>query len=306
MMLESCVTSSPNPSPTSTWTVQVTPYIPLKPTATLNPASPPWFKATHLPTPTPTPQVYTVEGGDTLLGIALRFGITLEEILEANPDLNPAIISIGTKVIIPYVQRTPAVTPEPTPLPLYLDTPKCYPSSAGMWCFILVHNHLQLTIENIFAAIHFFNREGELLAEGTASPPLDLLESGMSIPLVFFYPEEIDQDFIVQAELTSALPAAKVADRYLNPVIESYEVEISTDGLIAQVSGIVGLPKVSLAARAFSILVIAYDDSGQVVGFRKSELNTPFAQGTTRLFELIVYSLGPLIEHVEIYAEARP
>lgn len=306
-VLGGCVVTPVKTSPVNTVTARITPYISQTPTPTTSSIPIARSTATHIPTPTLTPQVYTVVRGDTLLGIALRFRVSLEELLDANPDINPTIISIGTKVIIPYIQRTPTVTPEPTPLPISLDDPICYSvASMGLWCFILAHHDLHLTIENIYVSVNLFSRDGKLLAEGIAWLPVDLLYPGTAIPLVYFYPDVIAEDFVLQTELIDALPAADISKRYLDPFIETFDVEIVANGSMAKVTGIVGLPKVSLPARSFSILAVAYGQSGQVVGYRESELRTPFAQGTTRHFELTVFSLGPAIKSVEIFAEARP
>lgn len=55
------------------------------------------------PTPAPTPQTYTIAQGDTLSKIAREFGLTLEQLLEANKDTieNPDQISVGDVIIIP-------------------------------------------------------------------------------------------------------------------------------------------------------------------------------------------------------------
>lgn len=242
-----------------------------------------------------------------MLGIALRFGISLEALLAANPDVNPTIISVGTRVIIPYVERTPAVTPYPTPIPVFLDDPACYPTAlGGLWCFVLAQNDLEITLENVLVTISLYTRDGQLLAEGMATSPLDLIEAGKSLPLVYFFSEDVPQDYVVQVELISALPAAQVAERYLNPFISMGEVTIASDGQKAALKGVLGLPKTSKPARHISILAVAYDRSGRVVGIRERELNTPFAQGSSRQINVVVYSMGPEIERVEVFAEARP
>jgi LysM repeat protein len=46
-------------------------------------------------------EVYTVEAGDTVFNIAQRYGLTVAEIVAANPGLNPDRISIGQRIIIP-------------------------------------------------------------------------------------------------------------------------------------------------------------------------------------------------------------
>lgn len=59
---------------------------------------------TPLPTepPAPTPQVYVVASGDTMSRIAKRFGITVEQLLQANPQIrNPDRITVGDELVIP-------------------------------------------------------------------------------------------------------------------------------------------------------------------------------------------------------------
>ena len=68
---------------------------------------------------------YEVKGGDTLLGIALDHGTTVEAIMAANPNTNVDLIYPGQQLIVPLA--TPTVTPTatqlstttPTPGPLY-------------------------------------------------------------------------------------------------------------------------------------------------------------------------------------------
>jgi LysM repeat protein len=57
----------------------------------------------------PSPRVYVVRSGDTLSTIADRFNLTVDEILEANPDItNPNEIAVGDRIVIPT-----AATPTP-------------------------------------------------------------------------------------------------------------------------------------------------------------------------------------------------
>ena len=55
------------------------------------------------PQPVPTPQVYVIRSGDTLSTIATRFGVSLDELLDANEDTirNPDRIAVGDEIIIP-------------------------------------------------------------------------------------------------------------------------------------------------------------------------------------------------------------
>ena len=55
------------------------------------------------PIPEPTPQTYTIKKGDILNKIAKKFGVTVEQILDANKDTikNPNKIKVGQEIIIP-------------------------------------------------------------------------------------------------------------------------------------------------------------------------------------------------------------
>lgn len=54
--------------------------------------------------PTPEPDVYVVQPGDTLFSIAQRFGSTVEAIVAANDIANPSLINPGQKLVIPAVE----------------------------------------------------------------------------------------------------------------------------------------------------------------------------------------------------------
>lgn len=52
-------------------------------------------------TPTPTPQQHRVEAGDTLIGIAARYGVTVEDLQELNGIGDPRGLQIGQELEIP-------------------------------------------------------------------------------------------------------------------------------------------------------------------------------------------------------------
>jgi LysM repeat protein len=60
------------------------------------PTSPP------VPTPTPRPTTYRIRPGDSLIAIAKRFGLTLDQLLHANPTItDPNSIQAGAVLVIP-------------------------------------------------------------------------------------------------------------------------------------------------------------------------------------------------------------
>lgn len=61
---------------------------------------------------------YTVRRGDSFYLIANRVGVPLRDLLEANPDVNPARLMVGDVLCIPMEEDdTPSTPVQPTPAP---------------------------------------------------------------------------------------------------------------------------------------------------------------------------------------------
>lgn len=68
--------------------------------------------------PAPTPTLYTIKKGETLSKIAAAHGITIEELLAANPDIkNPNRISEGQQITIPVASEAPPDQIQESPAP---------------------------------------------------------------------------------------------------------------------------------------------------------------------------------------------
>jgi uncharacterized protein YkwD len=77
---------------------------------------------------TPT-VVYEIEGGDTLSRLALKYGSTVDDLLAANPDLEPTSLRIGQQIIIPIT--SPPINPDADPQLPQITSPEVSLPSVG-------------------------------------------------------------------------------------------------------------------------------------------------------------------------------
>jgi LysM repeat protein len=300
-LLVSC-TQSPivRATPTFNPTGAITPYH----TITPSPDSP---TATQIaiipvsPAPSPTPFMHMVKKGETMLGIAFQYGISLEDLKAANPGVDPNFLSVDKQLVIPISGEIPETMPTPTPIPVAWQQPVCYRTGdGGAWCILPVKNQQENSVENISAWIGLFTSQGENITNQVAYAPLNQLRPGESIPLMSYFAPPLPDKFEAHGELLSGLTVAPDDTRYLNLEVVLDNVDISADGSQAMVKGEVILPDgVPMPSQIWN-LIIAYDFDGNIIGARKWE-----SSGGT-LFELPVFSLGGAIDHVEVLIEARP
>jgi LysM repeat protein len=105
--------------------IALTPTITRTPTRTSTPTSTPQPSPTKAFTPTPIPPIpYTVKSGDTPLGIATFYSITVESLMAFNGKQVDDLIRVGEVLQIPVPTPQPTSTPTPigfeltkTPLP---------------------------------------------------------------------------------------------------------------------------------------------------------------------------------------------
>jgi murein DD-endopeptidase MepM/ murein hydrolase activator NlpD len=259
LVFSSC-TSSPTPAqPTKSSEILLTPF--LSPTPSKTPPVPTLIAIapTDLPTPTPTPVVYKIVEGDTMLAIALRNDISLEELQAANPEVNPRLLSVGTELIIPLGEIIPENPMTATPVPVNIDRTKCYVVPDGVWCFLTVKNERGRELENLTARVVLYNNGGNTIAEGTAFSALNKLPADTELPLVIFFPGSISGGITTTSSLLSAQLVPKNDDRYLNAWLEVEEMDLAEDGLQAIVNGTFGLPKKSSPGNTVWIVGVAYD-----------------------------------------------
>ena len=92
-------TAQPMLDPPPTPTLIVIPIV-LPPTTVTAPPTPTKVRILDAASE-PEPEIYKIRLGDTLIGIADRFGVTVEELVDLNQIENPSVISVGQELLIP-------------------------------------------------------------------------------------------------------------------------------------------------------------------------------------------------------------
>ncbi|HEX2996388.1 MAG TPA: LysM peptidoglycan-binding domain-containing protein, partial [Anaerolineales bacterium] len=183
--------------------------LPLTPFATSTRSAAPTpegLVAAETPLPSPTPFTYTIQKGDTISSIALKFGVSMEDLQAANPEVSPNTMSIGQTIRIPSDPDNPSGEPTPTAAPFTVEQIECYPTAdKGMWCFVLVHNDFSEFLENVSVQVTLVDSSNTVLASQTALLPLNILPPDTSLPVAAFFPPEITPDAKPQVQVLTAI-----------------------------------------------------------------------------------------------------
>jgi LysM repeat protein len=148
----------------------------LGPTATPTPIPEPTATPTPAPelTPTSTPCVprtdwviYTVQPDETMYSIAARYGMTAEELQQANCLSSTDVIQVGQDLYVPY-----HITPSPTP---------CIPPAD--WALYTVKSG-----ENLFRIALRYGMTAEALRQANCLSSADTIQAGQLIYVPYIIP----------------------------------------------------------------------------------------------------------------------
>jgi len=267
----------------------------LRATAT-PPALPPADTAT--PTVSPTPIIHVVRSGDTLLGIAMEYGVDLDRLQTANGIENPQLLQVGQELVIPTEEETTEnasslLLPTLTPLPFGVRGLAFYKTPVGsLWCLGEVVNTTASTLANAQVRVMLFDEAGEIVIAKDVFVDADLVPPGERSPfrILFTDPPEIWAN--PQVTIVRGQEAGPLASSYVP--IAVVESEGRPAGPQFQVSGVVRNSSPERAAASVSVIVTTYDAEGLVVGARQGrlELEGPLAPGATAPFTILLSSHG--------------
>ncbi len=299
-------TVPPTPIPTATPTLEAVAFATPTAAGTFTATPGP---AIHPPTPEPTatPIVYLVEEGDTLIGIAVRHGISLEAIQLANPDLRPDLLQIGQQVIIPHDPDQPVLAlgflPSPTPLPLPLSGFGLYETpTGGVWALGEVLNETDSPIVNARINLALFGSGGTPLGTMDAWAALDIIPPGRSAPFGFLFPSIPAQPATHRLTLETAELYTNQNSWYPDLVVSTHEG--GPAGAVYRVTGTVANTGMEPAEKV-TVVVTLYNPEQRVTGFRVLTLTDPLPPAGSAPFDMQLSPAGPDTDHYAVAVTGR-
>lgn len=294
---------TPTPSPTLALPTA-------RPTATLRPT--PTFAAATQPPPaeplvTPTPIIYVVQSGDTLIPIANQYNVSVQDIVEANGGFDPAQLQVGQQLIIPQPRSQEpladnALLPSPTPVPFQVRGENFFRTAAGsLECLGEVFNPGTTSLNNVQLQINLLDEANNVLKSATLYVALEVIAPNSSAPFRVLFtdpPATITRVEVKPLRGESIDPSV----RYAN--VQVTKQEGAAAGNQYRVTGEVtnqdGGP-----ARKVRLIVTTFDENNRVIGYRYLVLSDDAVQpGQVLPFDVTMTSASPNVARFAVVTEA--
>jgi LysM repeat protein len=178
-----------DPTQTPTPTAPLMSVATMRPTATPAPYTP---APTATPTLTPTPIIYVVKKGDTPLGIANQFGVSLRDLQDTNGITDPRTLRVGQELMIPEKDQPGDQSPTavPTPMPFVIENVNILSTAqGGLWGMGEIRNTSGLDLEQVAISAALLNGEGGTLTQEEVPVQVDLIAAGERAPFAFRFRE---------------------------------------------------------------------------------------------------------------------
>ncbi|HQJ10244.1 MAG TPA: FxLYD domain-containing protein [Anaerolineae bacterium] len=279
---------------------RVTATATLAPAAFLTPIPP---TPTLTPSPSPTPVVHYVASGDTLFGIALEYGVTVDALLHANGlDVNE-YLDIGQALIIP-LQAAEAelplaaeplgnlILPTPTPQPLELVGVSLRRTAVGgLLCLGAVRNVIGVPVTNLQVQAVLVDAAGNPLAQQTALAAVDYLQPEQRAPFAVTFLDPPAQAVDVRVALLRAETISAITEDFVPLTVADLDAGMSgpqyrVTGSLVNASG----GPVTLA----TVVITLFDAEGLVLGYREAMLEdvTTLDPGARAAFSMLLTFQG--------------
>lgn len=281
--------------PSQTKLLKTTTSTPVSPGSFITPIPP---TSTLTPSPTPTPVIHIIERGDTLFGVALDYGVTLDALLAANGIEATDILRIGQALIIPLGEEEEysssgiqiptgnMILPTSTPLPLEVIGATLYRTPVdGVWCMGEVLNSMASPVTNLQVVITLLSQDGTKLATGYALASADYLAPGERAPFSFLFSDPPQDVYGIDVQLLTAEMISSITAAFSPLVV--LETDGANSGPQYRVRGIVVNDSGQSLGR-ISVVVTIYDAQKNVIGYRHVVLGQNLVLGSEQSQEFSI------------------
>lgn len=299
------VQPTPTPEPTATLSVAIV-VASLPPTATPAPYTP---EPTSTPTVTPTPMMHVIQSGESLLGIANLYGVSVAALQETNGILDPRFLQIGAQLIIPRPEEVAEdagenSTPTPTPLALAVENVLFNETAIGGLSVLgEVVNTSGTALEQVRVGVTLLDGAGAEIGRADGLVALDLVDVDERAPFAILFGELPGEFARYQVYPQRAVPA------YVGSYYRDLEVaDLQFDGERYASYTVTGriLNIGPEEAVQVQVVLTAYDPLGRVVAMRKvdPEHNVVPRGGETTFIAVLSPAGGP-VERIAAEAQGR-
>jgi murein DD-endopeptidase MepM/ murein hydrolase activator NlpD len=251
--------------------------------------------------------MYKVVSGDTFISIASHFGITVDALRAANPEVQEHFLSIGQALVIPAQSGTPAAAPpSPTPVGVQTGPVQCFlQATGGEWCIVLVANPGPDPVEGVLVRFSLYTavtQDPSFSREAALS--VNRLLPGERAPAAMYIAPSEREGEITRAEVISAIRSGETDPTV--PVTVISQTTHPLDGGLNVEFDIRISTSASVPAKRMEAVVTLLDSAGKPVGFRLMRAEGEWQPGSSAHFTLRVYALGGTPEKHELMVRAFP
>ena len=257
---------------------------------------------TPTPAATATPVMHIVSLNETISSIAQQYGISIDAILAANPEISPNAMIVGDQVLIPAAAASGnGVADALLSGVIQLGQPYCSLSSGGLWCSVMVENTADFDLEDAVITFTFIDGEGKAIAEKNVLTVVRTLKSYITAPAFLLLADVPTGYQQVDVSLFSVEQAAQAVGE---ETVTVEEREVQYEPLRAVITGRMIVQVDSGSDRAdLTIAAAAIDDAGHAVGVRRKDLTVTRDESFD--FSITVYASGNEIVDIILYTEVN-